>query len=986
MKTLLNLAVVAALAGSQVALIKYGSVPGLIGCLAAALLLFLASSRIGRTPKVMSTVMPGESAGAPPGIEAPAVATEPARSGGDYVLWLLRAVLALGALYLAWKGQRALRDIGSRWDGFVDYLYAGGLLFLACFRIEKQEEQPQEKTRWRIPLPLEIFLFTAVFGVGVFFRLYQIDSIPPGCWFDEALHGNLTKQLIAMKGHYPVFCADDREPSLALFIQALWFKLAGVNVLALRLTPASIGILMLPFFYFFLRSAMNVPAALAGTFLLAVGRWHVNFSRVNFVTGILAPFVVTATLYFYWRAFKSGRWRDYLLGGVLLGTGTHTYQPAWFMPFVLFMVFLLRSALVPGYFRSFFGKFFVSGVVSFVVFAPMAYYFWTHPGIMTFRSREVTIFKQAPQRGLWEIVKPAWWKERWPIWKPNLLTTAYMYNKDGDTNGRHNLPGWPVLEDWTGVLFGLGLLFTSWDLLFSVLGGLLDVLARVLGRAPPRLVPITPMRMFGILLWVTFWVMILPASVTIEAPQALRTIVAIPAVFALAGLALFRVWQAVEGVLPGVWVLRAVPALAVGAALYGIGQHNFTEYFKIQANHRAVWSAYSPIDHGIGEYVKTIDDRYEIYSDHISHPTIEFVAGHNPPYHYILPIPIDYLPIKEEAPKDVVYILLPFFKAYLPLLQAWYPGGQFKDFDHTFPDGTMEPMFFVYTVSRDEVNRNRGLLGHYYAPGSVSATVHPDPKVAFEKGGDHELARSTRAEWTGVFFVAGTAEYVLGTDSTGPAQVRVDGETIVTSGGGRVFSKKRILVKGLHPIVVTAHGGRGSGMTLLFGPDEKSAREVGPTNLHPITIPASGLAGRYFQNLDWSGRPTFDWVDSKINFHPNANPIDPWSAEWVGTLTCPRDGKYVFGLDSAEDGFLWIDGKSAAENRTNNRGQYSEGTVDLKVGPHAIRVRFKQSYCDLYWTPPQGVRGIVPSEALHWNPADLQWHETSPSAPATPIH
>ena len=92
-----------------------------------------------------------------------------------------------------------------------------------------------------------------------------------------------------------------------------------------------------------------------------------------------------------------------------------------------------------------------------------------------------------------------------------------MFNYLGDRNGRHNLPGEPMLDPISGVLFALGLGLALRRLKYPAEFGFLAIF--IVGLSA------------GIF------------SVDYESPQAQRAVPAIPAVYFFAALAVEFIWR-----------------------------------------------------------------------------------------------------------------------------------------------------------------------------------------------------------------------------------------------------------------------------------------------------------------------------------------------------------------------------------------------------------------------------------------------------------
>ncbi len=88
-----------------------------------------------------------------------------------------------------------------------------------------------------------IWGLVAIMALAVFFRLWQINSIPPGLYPDEAMNGNNALEAIHT-GDYKVFYPENNgREGLFINIQALSIKIFGNEPWALRLVSALFGIL-----------------------------------------------------------------------------------------------------------------------------------------------------------------------------------------------------------------------------------------------------------------------------------------------------------------------------------------------------------------------------------------------------------------------------------------------------------------------------------------------------------------------------------------------------------------------------------------------------------------------------------------------------------------------------------------------------------------------------------------------------------------------
>src|SRR5512136_3073150 len=138
--------------------------------------------------------------------------------------------------------------------------------------------------------------------VAAFFRLYRLDTIPPGFTHDEAGHG--ADAIAIMQGARPIYetVGYGREP-LYDYIVAAVMPILGQNYLTLRLISAAAGLLLIVVTHFWVRRAFDVPTALVTSTSLAVSFWAISTSRQALRSELL-PVIFMATIYFTWQTLR----------------------------------------------------------------------------------------------------------------------------------------------------------------------------------------------------------------------------------------------------------------------------------------------------------------------------------------------------------------------------------------------------------------------------------------------------------------------------------------------------------------------------------------------------------------------------------------------------------------------------------------------------------------------------------------------------------
>lgn len=167
----------------------------------------------------------------------------------------------------------------------------------------------------------------AVLTVAAGFRFIALENIPPGMLPAEALNGTRTLEATH---------TDDTE----LFTSLLSLSVGtfGNTVSALRVVSAAIGVLTVLGLYLLARLLFNnIGIATLSALLMAMGFWHILFSRLA-LREILIPAVAVWALYYLYMALRSNRLWHWGLAGALFGIGLHTHTD--------FRMILL-AALVP---------------------------------------------------------------------------------------------------------------------------------------------------------------------------------------------------------------------------------------------------------------------------------------------------------------------------------------------------------------------------------------------------------------------------------------------------------------------------------------------------------------------------------------------------------------------------------------------------------------------------------------------------------------
>ncbi|HTP08359.1 MAG TPA: glycosyltransferase family 39 protein [Anaerolineae bacterium] len=285
--------------------------------------------------------------------------------------------------------------------------------------------------RW-LPV-LFILLLAAVL------RLIALPSVPPGLQHDEVFHGH--DAVTVLLGYHPLYFTSNagNEP-LFIYLMSLTLSLFGNTVWGIRLAAVICGLLTVLFTYLWIRRANNNRTAVIASALMAVSFWPIFLSRVG-LRAASVPMMAALSAWLLFEALQRQRRRWFVLAGVALGVAVYTYPAARTLPVIYLLFFALHSLLT----RKLNRPLIVTLVTALIVVAPLAYTIATLPEADVRLQQLGGPVQEALNGNVEPVVR-------------YTLATLGMFNIAGDPIARYNLPGRPVFDVITGILFLLGLL------------------------------------------------------------------------------------------------------------------------------------------------------------------------------------------------------------------------------------------------------------------------------------------------------------------------------------------------------------------------------------------------------------------------------------------------------------------------------------------------------------------------------------------------
>ncbi|MBN1453678.1 MAG: glycosyltransferase family 39 protein [Anaerolineales bacterium] len=327
-------------------------------------------------------------------------------------------------------------------------------------------------------------LILGVAALAIFFRVYQIGSIPPEPFSDHA-EKILDVHDITQGQTHIFFPRNTGREALQMYWTLLmsWIFGSGLSFLSLKIGTVLLGLLTLPYMYLLGVEIGGKRVGLFALFFAGIGYWPNVISRVG-LRFPLYPLFVAPTLYYLIRGLRTRNRNDFILSGLFLGLGLHGYSPIRIVPIMVLVAIglYLLHAQSRGVRRDAILWLVILGLASLVVFTPLLRYSIDNPEVFSYRA--FTRLGSAEQ----PLPAPAL-----QIFFSNLWKGLGMFNWDDGEIWVHSVTHRPALDLVSGALFLIGVILLlvrylrkrHWLDLFLLLSILLLALPSILSLAFP---------------------------------------------------------------------------------------------------------------------------------------------------------------------------------------------------------------------------------------------------------------------------------------------------------------------------------------------------------------------------------------------------------------------------------------------------------------------------------------------------------------------
>jgi hypothetical protein len=326
---------------------------------------------------------------------------------------------------------------------------------------------------WKINIGWGTILLFAVVILIIFFRTYQMNTVPPEMTSDHA--EKLMDIQDVLDGQWSIFFQRNTgREAIQFYWTILIMKLfnTGISFISLKIGMVAAGLLTLPYLYLIAKEFWNKRVAFLALILAGIAFWPNVISRVG-LRFALYPLFTAPALYYLLKGLKNGTRNDFVWAGIAIGLGLHGYSPYRAVPILLVFgvfLFILQRRNRPNWENALFGTI-MMGIISTIVAIPLI------------RLGEV----ERPFPG-----------NPFIIFLDNLKNAMLMFGVNDGNTWLHSITYRPALDVITAALFYLGMVLLivryvqkrNWLDIFLVLSVPILMLPSILSIAFPEENPV----------------------------------------------------------------------------------------------------------------------------------------------------------------------------------------------------------------------------------------------------------------------------------------------------------------------------------------------------------------------------------------------------------------------------------------------------------------------------------------------------------------
>ena len=257
---------------------------------------------------------------------------------------------------------------------------------------------------WNIKITPWTFAVLGVCGLVIFFRFYQLASVPSQMISDQA--EKLFDVADVMNGKFSIFFPRNTGREAFQFYWTAMINLmmgTGVNFMNLKIGTVLIGIFTLPYLYLLGKELGSRRIGLFAVLFAGMAYWANVISRFG-LRYPLYPMFAAPALYYLIRGLRTMRRNDFIFAGIFLGIGLHGYSPFRIVPIILVImvgIYLLHRQSKQSRIQAVQGLL-ILAFISLIIFLPLLRYAVENPDMISYRAltRLSTLERPLPGNGL----------------------------------------------------------------------------------------------------------------------------------------------------------------------------------------------------------------------------------------------------------------------------------------------------------------------------------------------------------------------------------------------------------------------------------------------------------------------------------------------------------------------------------------------------------------------------------------------------------
>jgi len=858
---------------------------------------------------------------------------------GFKAISLIMIAAACILYYIAFLNFRNYRIM----DAFIYFVLGASLFGFAPAGAGYSQPAGQDKGAVIFDLLFCIFIFAC----GVFIGTWKMMEIPPGALSDENLSIGMAKTVLESV-NMPVVLASPAFNGMTLlhyWMLGIAGRISGMTLEAGKTLSAVTGALELVFVYLIVKELFNRRAAVLASALLSVFFMHVFYSRVS-VLWIFVPAFASASFYFFCRAVKYGKTRDYVFSGAILALSMCFYSAGKAAPFVIAaycLVMLAAKESRAGIKKNIKGLAMLT-VAALLVFTPIINYIIHFPGLYFARFAGMSVVKGVPA-GI----------NGWQAVIDNIIKNLQMFVTVSADGYGHNLPSKPFFDGFVSfaAFAGAGFLFFTWKreastfvfswVFFGLLPGLLSRLGTSVDPYPARMVLGIP----AVIITVALGIERLLSKVRSLWPRVFSILTPLAALY-------FFSWFAVNNIRDYFIVFPSDPHTRV---MYNVGQKKQIDHILKNKNEMFLASPFLNRNLYLGT-VNGLDGRLSFGDVSVFEPSKVYSTSK-----------MDYGMIGEGIYRRTFGIYREYFEG--ATLATVYDSDFWR-----LDDGSPLKKCYGWKNPDKVIKINR----------EIAATCDYDPRVNYVSYVTVDVPHSSMdaAHTLEIKYYKAGVLTGSGLLKDGPAGAGVDCDSAVVSGlidipdyrkysfeikgaaADIYINRARIngpvmMYKGLARVMIKIPRPAKDGFSLMWKPEGSA----GFTPVEGRFFLNSGKLFGLMASYSRGNKIVYKMLEPDIDYRNYANKRRPaeygvntgsYDVAWDGFMILPEAGEYEFMLESIYQAKVTIDGLPVFSRADGANAVAQSWKIKLAKGRHRIKVNAAYKYVQYSWDPGSTLR------------------------------